>query len=59
MKITLPNILIGIVCIVVANLLLVLLRTAVTLPFSEGIQSAIASGIGAFIWIVLVNRMNK
>ena len=59
MKITVTNILIGIVCIVVANLLLVFLRTQVSLPLSPGIQSAIACGVGVLVWFLIVARMKR
>ncbi len=57
MPITVRNIAIGAACIIVANLLSVALRQVVTLPVPNGIVSAIATGIGVFVWFVIVGRM--
>mgnify|MGYP006883745521 CR=1 FL=1 len=59
MKLTVANVLIGVVCIVVANLLLVALRTQVALPLGPGLQSAIAVGVGVLVWFFIVARMKR
>lgn len=48
-----------VVCIVAANLLLVLLRTIVELPFSDGLESAVATGVGALAWILISPRLKR
>jgi hypothetical protein len=57
MEFSLRNIIILVVCIVVANLLLVLLRSLVDLPFADGLESAVATGIGALAWFFIVPRL--
>ena len=53
---TLKGLLIGVVCIFGANLIVAGLRDVIALPFSPGVQSMIASGIGAAVWIIVMNR---
>lgn len=57
MPITVKNIIIGIICIVVANLLLVALRQFADLPWGDGLKSAIATGIGVVAWFIIAGRM--
>ncbi len=57
MPITVRNIAIGAACIIAANLISVALRQVVTLPLPNGIVSAIATGIGVFVWFLIVGRM--
>ena len=59
MPITARNIIIGVVCIVVANLLLVALRQIVNIPLADALESAIATGVGVLAWFLIVNRMNR
>ena len=54
MQFTLTNIIIGIACIVVANLLLVLLRTVVGMPWGDGLESMLATGVGVLAWFFIV-----
>jgi|EndMetStandDraft_2_1072991.scaffolds.fasta_scaffold1284270_2 hypothetical protein len=53
---TVRSIVIGIVCIVCANLLLELLRRLVDVPFSDGLESMLATGVGVFVWLAIVMR---
>lgn len=57
--VSVKSILILAVCIVAANLLLVALRTVVDIPFSDGLQSAIASGIVALAWVLFLPRLKR
>ena len=59
MSLTVKSILVLVVCIVAANLLLVLLRTIVELPFSDGLESAVATGVGALAWILISPRLKR
>ena len=59
MQFTVTNILIGVVCIVVANLLLVALRTAIDMPWGDGLESALATGVGVLAWFFVVARLKK
>jgi hypothetical protein len=59
MKLTVGNILLGVACIVVANLLLVALRMVVDIPLSDGLESAIATGIGVVAWFYIAARMKR
>lgn len=56
MKITVKNILIGVVCIVVANLLLAALRNSVDLPLADWLEGAIATAVAIVIWFGVVAR---
>jgi hypothetical protein len=57
MPITVKSIVILVVCIVVANLLLAALRTAVDIPFADGLESAVATGVGVVAWFFIGSRM--
>lgn len=57
MEFTLRNIVILAVCIVAANLLLVMLRSVVDLPFADGLESAVACGVGVLAWFFIVPRL--
>lgn len=59
MDLSVKSILVLVVCIVAANLLLVLLRTLVDLPFSDGLESAVATGVGALAWILISPRLKR
>jgi hypothetical protein len=59
MQITLTNIIIGIACIVVANLLLVSLRMVVDMPWGDGLESTLATGVGVLAWFFIVARLKK
>jgi len=48
---------IGVVCIVVAQLLLVALQSAVALPFSTYVQQSIATAIGVVAWFYVGAKM--
>jgi hypothetical protein len=48
---------IGVVCIVVAQLLLVALRSAVALPFSTYVQQSIATALGVLAWFYVGAKM--
>jgi hypothetical protein len=57
MPITVKSVVILVVCIVAANLLLAALRMAVDIPFSDGLESAIATGVGVLAWFFVSSRM--
>jgi hypothetical protein len=59
MEFTLRNIILLVVCIVAANLLLVLLRQVMDVPFSDGLESAIACGVGVVAWFLIVPRLKR
>jgi len=59
MSLSVANIAIGLVCIVAANLLLVLLRTVVDIPLSDGLESALATGVGVIAWFLIAARMKR
>ena len=48
---------IGVVCIIVAQLLLVALQSAVALPFSTYVQQSIATAIGVVAWFYVGAKM--
>jgi hypothetical protein len=54
---TLKSVLLGIVCILVANLLLVALKTTVGLPLAEGVLTAIATIVGVLAWFFIGARI--
>ena len=54
---TVRSIVIGVVCIVVANLLLELLRRLVELPYSDSLESMLATGGGVIVWFAIVMRV--
>jgi hypothetical protein len=56
MKITVKNILIGVVCIVIANLLLAWLRSSGDLPLADWMESGIATAVAVLVWFALVAR---
>lgn len=47
---SLKSITIGVVCICLAHLLLGLLQTTTTLPFSMTVQQSIATAVGVIAW---------
>ncbi len=53
---TLRSIVIGVVCIVAANILLEGLRRLVEVPFSDSLESMAATGIGVLVWFSIVMR---
>jgi hypothetical protein len=53
---TVRSIVIGVGCIVVANLLLELLRRLVELPYSDSVESMLATGLGVIVWFAIVMR---
>lgn len=53
----LKSILLGIVCIVVANLLVVALREFVGLPGSTSLQSGLATVVGVLAWFFIGARI--
>jgi hypothetical protein len=59
MKVTAKNLLIGVVCIVVANLLLAGLRSAGDLPLPDWVESAIATALAVVVWFVVVARRSS
>lgn len=59
MNLSLLSIVILVVCIVVANLILAGLRYVIDLPWLDSVESAIASGIGALAWALIVPRMKR
>jgi len=59
MNLSVMSIVVLVVCIVVANLLLVALRTVADLPWSDGLESAIATGIGALAWLLISPRLKR
>lgn len=59
MNITIVSVVVLAVCIVVAELLLEALRHAVELPWSDSVESAIAAGVGALGWAIIVPRLRR
>ena len=59
MKITIVSVLILAACIVVAELLLEGLRNLADLPWDDGVESAVAAGIGALAWTLLMPKVGK
>ena len=53
------GILIGVACIVVANLLLEGLRHLVELPLSDSLESMIATGLAVVVWFAIVLRVKR
>lgn len=51
------NILLGVVCIVVANLLLALIEMGVVLPGPHWIWSSIATAVAIAVWFTLAPRL--
>lgn len=54
---SLKSIAIGVVCIVIAQLLLVALQSVTTLPFSTYIQQSIATAIGVIAWFYVGTKL--
>lgn len=54
---SLKSIAIGVVCIIVAQLLLVLLQNVVALPFSTTIQQSIATAVGVLGWFYVGTKL--
>ena len=59
MNLSVMSIVVLVVCIVVANLLLVALRTVTDLPWSDGVESAVATGVGALAWLLNSPRLKR
>ena len=59
MNITVVSVIVLAACIVVAELLLEGLRRVVDLPWSDGIESAIAAGVGALAWAIITPRLRR
>lgn len=59
MQITIKSIVVLAVCIVVSMLLLEGLRQVVDLPLSDTLESAIAAGVGALVWVLVMPRIGK
>lgn len=51
------SIVIGVVCLVVAHLLLALLQSATALPFSTMVQQSIATVLGVLAWFYVGGKM--
>lgn len=59
MNLSVVSIIVLIGCIVAANLLLVALRQVVDLPWDDGIESAVAAGIGALVWGIVSPKFRR
>lgn len=59
MNLSVVSIIVLAVCIVVAELLLEGLRRLVELPWDDGIESAIAAGVGALAWAIIVPKFRR
>ena len=59
MNLTVKSVIVLAVCIVVAELLLEGLRRLVGLPWSDGLESAIAAGVGALAWVLIMPRLKR
>ena len=59
MKITVVTVIVLAVCIVISQLLLEGLRRLVELPWDDGIESAIAAGIGALAWAIISPKLRR
>lgn len=59
MKITVFSVIVLVICIVVAELLLVALRMVTDLPWSDSLESALAAGVGALAWVLIMPRLNR
>jgi hypothetical protein len=51
------SIVIGVVCLVVAHLLLALLQSVTALPFSTMVQQSIATVLGVLAWFYVGGKM--
>jgi len=51
------SIMIGVVCLVVAHLLLALLQSVAPLPFSPFVQQSIATVVGVMAWFYVGGKM--
>jgi hypothetical protein len=56
---TLRSIIIGVACIVVANIALEGLRRVVDMPFSDSLESMLATGVGVIAWFAIVARVKR
>lgn len=54
---SMKSIAIGVVCLVVAHLLLVLLQSVVALPFSVFVQQTVATALGVLAWFYVGTKM--
>ena len=54
---SLKSIAIGVVCLVVAHLLLALLQQMVALPFSMFVQQTIATALGVLAWFYVGSKL--
>jgi hypothetical protein len=59
MNITVVSVIVLAVCIVVAELLLEGLRQVVGLPWDDGIESAVAAGVGALAWGLITPKLRR
>jgi len=59
MNITVVSVIVLAVCIVVAELLLEGLRRLVEMPWDDGIESAIAAGVGALAWAIISPKLRR
>jgi hypothetical protein len=59
MNITVTSVIVLAVCIVVAELLLEGLRNLVELPWDDGIESAVAAGMGALAWAIISLKLRR
>lgn len=59
MNLSVVSIIVLAVCIVVAELLLEGLRRLVELPWDDGIESAIAAGVGALAWAIISPKLRR
>lgn len=54
---SLKSIAVGVVCLVAAHLLLALLQSVTTLPFTITIQQSIATAIGVLAWFFVGSKL--
>jgi hypothetical protein len=59
MKITVVSVIVLAVCIVVAELALEGIRQVASLPWSDSLESAIAAGVGALAWVLIMPRVSR
>lgn len=59
MNTTVISVIVLVVCIVIAELLLEGLRSLVELPWDDGIESAVAAGIGALAWMIITPKLRR
>jgi hypothetical protein len=59
MNLSVLGIVVLVVCIVAAELLLEGLRRLVDLPWSDGVESAVAAGVGALVWALVTPKLKR